>query len=942
MPRQWRWLRGQQARRPRLRLSVVALAVAAVALCLPATGTAAQGSATQSLTPTPGGALIEPSFTPAPKGTLLFLGNKNIPPVVYLDGTVPAGLAVDMVRAIAAHLPHPVEIRAMDWTQAQALVAEGKADALIQINSTPERKKIYDFSDPFLESHFAIFVRSDRQGISSISSLRGLKVGVESAGLPQQLLSKDPQIQLKVIPGFGEGFRMLNAGTVDAVVVDYRVGSYVLATSHITGVKAAGKPIQSSYSAIAVRKGNTVLLGEINSALREIRADGTYQRILDNWAPTEGVFETQAQIDERVYRSTIIGLAALLLFAVAWVATVRRQMTRKKAAEELLRESEETYRLLVTGMAEGVIVRAEDERITAVNPAAQRIAGRSAEQMLGRTTAELEWDAVHEDGTPFPPEDQPSTVTMRTGKRQTEVVMGIHRPGGGLVWISLNSQPLFAGAETGPRAVVTTFRDITENRQAQQLRVAKEAAEAANLAKSAFLANMSHEIRTPMNAILGFSQLMRDDKGLTERQRQRLDIINSSGEHLLALINDVLEMSKVEAGRISINPTEFDLHALLDEMGSLFSPQAEAKGLELRVACAQDVPRYIITDESKLRQVFVNLLGNAVKFTDEGSIEARVAVRHKEDGTLRLCAEVQDTGRGIAPQDMERLFQYFEQAAMGRESQSGTGLGLAISRDYVRLLGGEITVDSHLGEGSTFKFDIEIEQAEGAEVSGEAEAQHAVGLRPGEPRYRVLVADDAPDNRELLVQLLEQVGFEVKAVSDGKQALESFGDWHPDLILMDMRMPVMDGYEATRRIRSAPGGADVSIAGVTASAFAEMKQDVLDAGVDEFVTKPIREDDLLDKISKLIGARYVYAEGEAHEELAPEEDLSSAAIAELPADLASRLRQAANDADFDVVLRVADEIEPHDGQLAAALRSAAHRFDAERILDALSAEPPAQ
>jgi PAS domain S-box-containing protein len=688
MPSKRRWSVDSAGGRARALLFSAVLAASVFAFAgLSVTVAFAQTRLANSSTPAASMDSTDPTFTPAPKGTLLFLGNKNIPPVVYLDGTVPAGLAVDMVRALATHVPQPIEIRAMDWTQAQALVAQGKADALIQINSTRERKKIYDFSDPFLESHFAIFVRSERQGISNIASLHGLKVGVESSGLPQQLLSRDPEIQLKVIPGFAEGFRMLDAGTIDAVVVDYRVGSYVLATNHITNIKVAGDPIQSSYSAIAVRKGNTALLAEINNALRTIKSDGTYDKILRNWAPTEGVFETQAQINERLYAWTIVGLLALLLIAAAWIATVRRQMKRKKAAEESLREREEMYRLLVTGMAEGVIVRAADERITAVNPSAERIAGRSAEQMLGLTTAELGWDAIHEDRTPYPPEDQPSTVTMRTGKRHTDVVMGIHRPDGTLVWISLNSQPLFAGAQAGPRAVVSTFRDITEDRQAQQLRVAKEAAEAANVAKSAFLANISHEIRTPMNAILGFSQLMRDEPGLTERQRQRLDIINRSGEHLLALINDVLEMSKVEAGKVTAHLAAFDLHAMLEEMGLLFDSQAESKGLELRIVRAPDLPKHVITDESKLRQIFVNLLGNAVKFTDTGSIELRVSVGSDADGTSRLLAEVQDTGRGIAPADMKRLFEYFEQATAGRESRSGTGLGLAISREYVRLLG---------------------------------------------------------------------------------------------------------------------------------------------------------------------------------------------------------------------------------------------------------------
>jgi PAS domain S-box-containing protein len=1041
-----------------LAMLVVATTAAFSSAAHPARASAAQESMLASALE-----LTEPTASASSTGTLLFLGNEKLAPVVYSEGTVPAGLAVDMVRALASHMSRPVEIRTMDWKQAQSLVAEGKADALIQINATPERKEIYDFSDPFLESHFAIFVRADRTGVSGISSLRGLRVGVESGGLPEQLLGKDTQIPLTVIPSFPEGFRMLDAGTIDAVVVDYRVGAYVLASSGIRNIKAAGDPIASSYSAIAVRKGNSALLGDINRALATIKADGTYERIIANWAPTEGVFETQAQISERIYRSVTVVSLLMLLIVSAWAVTLRRQMVRKKAAEEALHESEETYRSLVTTMAEGAVFQAADGRITAVNPAAGKILGRRADELLGHVPEEVGGGSLHENGTRFAGEDYPGTAVLRTGESRSDVVMGVARPPDDtLVWISTNSQPLILPSESRPHAVVTTFRDITESKRAEEalrasreklalllkqallgviewdvdfratewnpaaeeifgysreeaigrpatelivpddvraevdsvwrsllhqtggrlhtnenvtkdgrtilcewvnapltddsgavvgvmalvrdvterklaeeLRVAKTAADAASAAKSAFLANMSHEIRTPMNAILGFTQLMRHEKGLTERQRQQLGIINSSGEHLLALVDDVLEMSKIEAGRISVHPSAFDLHSLLHEMGSMFELRAQAKGLGLRVAFEDDVPRFVVTDENKLRQVLVNLLGNAVKFTDEGRVELRVMAHRNDEGQLRLFAEVRDTGMGIAPENMERLFHYFEQIAYGPEGQLGTGLGLTISREFVHALGGEIRVESELGVGSAFKFDIAIEAATVNEVAGKNEARRVTCLCPGEPRHRILVADDAPDNRELLVELLEPIGFDVRSVANGREAFDEFEEWRPRLILMDMRMPVMDGYEATRRIRSAPGGNDVAIIGVTASAFAEMRQGVFDAGVDEFVVKPFREGELLDKIGKLLNLRYVYEKRAEGAEPETADTLDSAALAMLPVDLRSRIKRAATSADFDAVLELVGEVWRHDERSAVALRTLAERFDAERILATL-------
>ena len=908
----------------------VAAAVAIAAACLAAaqpTQALAQASTLASGSAS-GTASAESTFQPRSPGTLLFLGNKNIAPVIYLDGTTPVGLAVDLVRALAAHMSRPVEIRAMDWKQAQSLVASGQADALIQINATPERTKIYDFSDPFLESHFAIFVRTDQTGISGVSSLHGLRVGVESGGLPQQLLGTDAQIPLTVIPGFPEGFRMLNSGTLDAVVVDYRVGSYVLATNGFQNIKAAGEAIGSSYSSIAVRKGNTALLEEINSALRTIKADGIYQKILEDWAPTEGMFETQEQISERIYYSVIIVLAVLLLIAVAWAMTIRRQMKRKRAAEEALKASQRKLALHVEQTLLGVIEWDTDFRVREWNPAAEAIFGYSREEAIGRHATELILPGAIRSEV-----DSVFRRLMRREGGEFNTNENVTKDGRTIVCEWVNT-PLVDenGTVIG---VMALARDITERRQAEELRIAKEAAEAASIAKTAFLANMSHEIRTPMNAILGFSQLMRHDKGLSERQQGQLDIINVSGEHLLALINDVLEMSKVEAGRISVNPTAFSLHSLLDEMGSLFALRAEAKGLQLRVAFSDEAPRFVVADENKLRQILVNLLGNAVKFTDAGSVELRVTTRRDQGGGLRLLVEVADTGQGIAPEDTDRLFRYFEQAAPGNGSQTGAGLGLAISREFVRLLGGDIVVDSQPGVGSVFGFDIAIEEATAEAVEGGAEGHRVAGLSPGQPRYRILVADDAPDNRELLVQLLEPVGFNVRSVADGKAALEEFEEWHPQLILMDMRMPVMDGYEATRRIRATPGGADIAIIGVTASIFAEMRQGVFDAGVDEFIGKPFRERALFDKVAKLLGAHYVYEEEDAASEPETDSAFNPEALAALPGDLIDRIRQATINADFDAVLELADEVARSDQRLATALRGLAERFASERILATL-------
>ncbi len=275
----------------------------------------------------------EPKFERTQSDNLLFLGNKNIPPIVFLDGNSPAGIAVDIVNALAKHLTQPVEIRAMDWKEAQTLVSQGKADALIQINPTEERREIYDFSDPLLESHFSIFTNLDRMGISNISDLNGLRVGVEAGGLPQQLLADYPQITTVIIPNFIDGFKQINERFIDAVIVDYRVGSYVIAKNSIHNIKVTGDPILVSYSRIAVKKGNIELLDEINLALQIMKEDGTYQKIIDRWEPTEAVFLTQEQINEKIYLVIIAVLLLLFIIAGSWMKTLNNELLKRKQTE---------------------------------------------------------------------------------------------------------------------------------------------------------------------------------------------------------------------------------------------------------------------------------------------------------------------------------------------------------------------------------------------------------------------------------------------------------------------------------------------------------------------------------------------------------------------------------------------------------------------------------
>ena len=484
------------------------------------------------------------------------------------------------------------------------------------------------------------------------------------------------------------------------------------------------------------------------------------------------------------------------------------------------------------------------------------------------------------------------------------------------------------------QGVFAAARDVTERKRYEQ------SLQQANRAKSVFLANMSHEIRTPMNAILGFSQLMLRDQDLTPRQCQYLGTINRSGEHLLALINDILEMSKIEAGRTTLNPSTFDLPVLLKDLEMMFRVRTDEKKLSFSVEMIGDVPQYIVTDINKLRQVFINVLGNAVKFTEQGGIGLRVRADREGATGPFLRVEIEDTGPGISPDDQDKLFRHFEQTKTGQQAGTGTGLGLAISREFVRLMGGDITVSSQVGKGSVFVIHLPLKEGEAQAVQAKDKPRHVLRLQPGQATCRVLIADDIEDNRQLLAQLLAPVGFEIRLATNGAEAVQEFEEWRPHLILMDFRMPVMDGHEAIRRIRAMAGGEDPKIIAVTASAMDENRQELMEIGADDFISKPFREAELFQKIHAHVGVEYVYAEEPAAAAQEEAAELTPESLAGWPQDLIDPMREAVITADLDQLLARIQEVEARDPRIAQGLRRLAEGFQYQKLLDLFSTGSP--
>jgi len=470
---------------------------------------------------------------------------------------------------------------------------------------------------------------------------------------------------------------------------------------------------------------------------------------------------------------------------------------------------------------------------------------------------------------------------------------------------------------------------------------AKAAAEAANLAKSAFLANMSHEIRTPMNAILGFTQLLQRSTTLARSDHEYLEVIHRSGRNLLALINDVLEMSKIEAGRAEFAPKSFDLHALFDDLECMFRLPANAKGLQWEVVKAPDLTHRIVTDEGKFRQILINLLANAMKFTEKGGVvlRARVAQPVEEGqavgtaGGQRLVVEVEDTGVGIAAAELGSLFDPFRQTASGLE-KGGTGLGLAISRRHLWLMGGDITVASTPGQGTTFRLALPFQAAPAAEVERPERVRRVLGLSGGQGEVRILIVDDKPDNRLFLTRLLEPLGFVLRQAANGAEAIACWQEWHPRLIIMDIIMPVMDGREATRRIKALPEGRDVVIVALSASAFEEDREAVLATGADDFLRKPIAAEELVAVIGRHLKVTYEYGEeagaaGAAIE--ARDDQIDRDLVAAFPAELLVAMKHAVFRCDYAQMIALIDRLPPEHGGAAFGLRRLTTGFDWDRL-----------
>jgi len=653
---------------------------------------------------------------------------------------------------------------------------------------------------------------------------------------------------------------------------------------------------------------------------------------------------------------------------------VMLRVAQLSALAELFGRSQAAQMAIARSLSTGLLAADMDGTVWFCNPAAAtwlqaKIGSPLQDQLVPTWLSQRQW--------------QSCLKSLKAGHASKHINLQY-----GEQWFDLHLEPLVyrdpiipntATSQTDQQdGFLLLLEDVTEHKQTEtELNQSKNAAEAANRAKSEFLANISHELRTPLNAILGFSQVMSHDRALNPEQQQHLAIINRSGKHLLGLINDVLEMSKIEAGRVKLNETNFDLHHLLTSLQGMLQLKATAKQLILSFEYTPDLPQYIKTDEGKLRQVLLNLLGNAIKFTQAGHVILRVKPVQTEkpqaiwipNPDICLRFEVEDTGPGIATEEVKHLFEAFSQTMAGRQSNEGTGLGLSISRKFVNLMGGDISVHSIMGQGSTFQFDIWADLALSNDLPMAPETRRVDALRSNQATHRILIVEDQWESSQMLMQLLKPLGFEMREVRDGQAAVQLWQTWNPHLILMDLRMPVMDGFEATRQIRSMEkqqrrGGEDrrgqstqsspsspsplsspsspqpsTKILALTASVFEDTRAAVMDAGCDDFLRKPIEETILLAKLAEHLGIEYVYKTPEQTDENSDDgskepttTDLHQE-LAQMPEEWVKQLAQAAITGSDRIIFQLLEQTSQTYPLLTSTLTTWNNDFQFDKITD---------
>jgi PAS domain S-box-containing protein len=876
---------------------------------------------------------------------------ENAPKVFTSESGKPSGIFIDIIEHIAKVEGWNLRYVPGTWAEGLDRLAKGEIDLMPDVAYTAAREQIYSFHKiPVLTSWSQVYAPKG-SGIQSILDLNGKRVvalekTIQFETFTRMTNSFGLKITLIPVPDYKTEFAMIAAGKADAGITNRLYGLMYARKAGLEDTPIMFDP--ASFFFAAPKGASGQLLEIIDRHLSELKKtpQSAYYAAMKRWTSEE----VQFKLPQWVQITGLISVIVLIMSLIGSFVFKHQVNVRTRELNQTnndLRASEQRYRhLFEHNPAPMFIYQRDSLNILAVNDAFVHHYGYSREEALVLLLTDL-----------YPENEKELIKKVAAGLKGHAYVGEWHhrKADGSIITIVVKSHD---SDFWGHDARIAVISDVTEMKQMEtelrninetlDLKVRERTAEleqknveleAANRAKSQFLANMSHEIRTPLNAVLGFSQIVLHDPNLSEENRHNLKTVNRSGEHLLTLINDVLDMAKIESGRMILEQAPFDLPGLFTDVIDMFTPRAAAKDLQLVHELHPDILHHVEGDAGKLRQIIINLIGNAIKFTGKGRITLRAGTC-QEDDRSRLEVEVEDSGPGIGQEDIQRIFDAFEQSDIGRRSQSGTGLGLSISRQYARFMGGDLTVTSEPGHGACFHLELPIIAAAHTPVPSSVWRQRRiVRLKPGQHPWRVLVVDDRDTNREILVKMLAPLGFVMIEAEDGRAGLEAFVAQAPHLVLMDVVMPVMDGREATMRIRALPEGHDVPIIAVSASVFEDQLREIIQVGASDFLRKPLREEELFEKIARFLPAEFEYEGEEVSPEVREDEALSAQGLAEalalLPEAVRSELLGAAQQLDKGHIMALINGLDGMAPGVTDRIRSHAESYRFDLIEDAL-------
>jgi len=763
----------------------------------------------------------------------------NYPPFAFRNASGELqGILVDQWRLWEQKTGVRASLHAMDWAEAQRRMDAGEFDVIDMVFKTEARLQKYDFTPPYQKIDQPIYFDAEIQGITDIRSLAGFTVGVKEGGAIVSYLQQQGISSLMAYPSYEAIIQAAKEHKISVFSVDQPAASYFLHKYGVVDRFKRTAPIHSGQFHRAVRKGDTKQLALVNKGFAAISAT-ELQQIDDQWYGSA--------IGRRVNWNYLwIGGGAALTLAVLLLLSnlgLRRLVTRRTSE---LRRSEEQYRELVQ-QSDSIILRwNRDGIITFFNDYGVRFFGFEPHELEGRSLFETIVPLRQDDGRDLL--GMIRDIFVHPEQYRTNVNQN-RRKNGEMVWISWNNRPIYD--EQGVAVEMLSFgSDVSALKQVEEelrdsqteLEKAREQAEAANEAKSLFLANMSHEIRTPLNAVIGINSLLVERVEAGELKELAQDAM-AAANNLLDIISDVLDLSKIEAGKLALVSVPFDPRLVVNQLERMFGLLAQEKGVSLEMAISSSLPSPLAGDPARIQQIGVNLLGNAIKFTDQGTVRLELGGRLLDNGSVELALKVSDSGKGISPENIERIFNPFIQEDLSTTRKfGGTGLGLTISRRLAELMGGTLSVESRPGKGSSFTATVRCTTCCELAPQRPKESVRGQMLRS----LRILVAEDAVVNRKMMEALLRMERHRARFVENGREAVAAWREEPFDLILMDIQMPEMDGMQATIEIRKAEEvtGGHIPIIALTAYAMSGDKDRFLSVGMDGYLAKPITVDQL--------------------------------------------------------------------------------------------------